>query len=288
MGKTILYILLALSVGVFGFTIGRYTDVLNVGGETFRNGKIVPSLGSLSDPERQVAKSIIQSSDAISKKFVGAVGEAAKDEKKFAKVMESFEKDPLRTLSIAARSPQREPEEDPNKVWTFETGDVPTKGPADAPITIVEFSDFQCPFCSKGHATMKELEAKYPGKIKFQYVSKMLPFHQKAPAAHAAAYAAWKQNKFWEFNDLAFANQKDLTEEKYLEWAKSLGLDLVKFKTDMALENYKAEFDRMEKLSNDLGVRGTPTFFVNGRKIRGARPIDAFTSVIDELLKTQG
>jgi protein-disulfide isomerase len=135
---------------------------------------------------------------------------------------------------------------------------------------------------------MKELEAKYPGKIKFQYVSKMLPFHQKAPAAHAAAYAAWKQNKFWEFNDLAFANQKDLTEEKYLEWAKSLGLDLAKFKTDMVLENYKAEFDRMEKLSNDLGVRGTPTFFVNGRKIRGARPIDAFSSVIDELLKTQG
>ncbi|MCC6156617.1 MAG: thioredoxin domain-containing protein [Deltaproteobacteria bacterium] len=287
MGKSILVVLLCLSVGVFGFTVGRFTDVGNFGGKTFHRGQMVTEgLSKLNDQEKEIATRMVRGTDVVAKKVVEALGPAAKDEQKFKSMLEQLDKDPMRVLQMAAMRGQKPPaqEEDPNKVWKVEPGNVPTKGPENAPITLVEFSEFQCPFCARGYAVTKQLEEKYPGKIRFQFVSKILPMHKKAPGAHAAAYAAWAQNKFWEFHDLAFQNQKDLSDEKYLEWAKQIGLDMNQFKADLAVEKHQAEFDRLEKVSNDLEVRGTPTFFINGRKIRGARPLETFTEVIDKLL----
>ncbi|MBZ0270673.1 thioredoxin domain-containing protein [bacterium] len=285
MGKNVLFVLLALSIGIFGFTVGRFTDAGGFGGKTFKRAQIVPDLDDLSGKERQVAIELIGASDDLAKKFVDAVGKNADDEAKWEQALKAVKGDPVRAMMITARKAAQPPDEDEGKIWTVEPGDVPVKGPADAPITIVEFSDFQCPFCSRGYNTMKELDEKYPGKIRHFYVSKILPFHKKAPAAHAAAYAAWKQDKFWEFHDKAFDNQQQLDEPKYVEWATELGLNIEQFKKDMAVTNYEEEFARMEKLSNDLGVRGTPTFFINGRKVRGAKPTPEFVSIIDELLK---
>jgi protein-disulfide isomerase len=283
--KNILYVLLAVSFIVFGFTLGRFTDVGNVGGKTFARGKMVPNMDDLNSKEKQLSKAIIKKSTDMAKTVYKALGPTGEDEAKFSKFSEAFEKDPVKGLSYFNRPQgQQKEDEDAGKIWKVETGDVPTKGPANAPITIVEFSDFQCPFCQRGYKTMKELEEKYPGKIKHLYASKILPFHKKAPMAHAAAYAAKEQGKFWEFHDMAFENQNQLGDEQYLEWAKKLGLNLNKFKKDMVLEKYQPEFDRMDKLANDLGVRGTPTFFVNGIKLRGAKPTGDFVTVIDQLL----
>ncbi len=283
MSKNILFIFLAVSILIFGFCLGRFTDLVgSVGGKAFQLGNMVPSLDDLSGQEKKVAKKIIKSSDKVAKAFVKALGKSAKDETRFAKVMESFDKNPARTISLAARQPKKE--EDPNKIWKVEPGKVPVQGPEDAPIRIIEFSDFQCPFCAKAYGTINKLKEKYAGKIRHDYVTNILSFHKKAPLAHAAAYAAWEQGKFWEFHDLAYENPKDLTREAYLKWAKELGLNLKIFEKDMSVEKFQEEFDRMLKLSKEVGASGTPTFFVNGRKVRGAKPLAHFVELIDKLL----
>ncbi|MCB1154045.1 MAG: thioredoxin domain-containing protein [Deltaproteobacteria bacterium] len=289
MGKSVLYALLAASIFVFGFTIGRFTDVVDAGGETFKKGKMMPDISQLDDKGQQVAKALIANAAELGKtasENVKTIFESAPDkaDEQFEKMMERVEKDPTYLAMMTRKIPKRPPPEDPNKVFDVDTGNVPVLGPEDAPITIVEFSDFQCPFCSRGTNTVKQLMDEYPGKIKVKFVTKWLPFHKNAPAAHVAAYAAWKQGKFWEFHDLAFANQKDLTEENFEKWAKEIGLDMAQFKADNDMEKFKDEFDRMDKLANDVGVQGTPTFLINGKKLRGAQPPAKFKEIIDKEL----
>ncbi len=108
--------------------------------------------------------------------------------------------------------------------------------------------------------------------------------HKKAPAAHAAAEAAHKQGKFWEMHDLIFANQRQLTEDKFFEYAGQLELDVERFKTDFASPEIKARVDADSKQAASLGVTGTPGFFVNGRFLSGAKPFEDFKELIDEEL----
>ncbi len=119
-----------------------------------------------------------------------------------------------------------------------------------------------------------------------QIVFKHLPLrmHSKAPAAHAAAEAAHRQGKFWEMHDRIFANQRQLSPEKYLEYAQEIGLDLDKFKRDSASPEVKKRVDDDAQQAASLGVTGTPGFFVNGRFLSGAKPFAAFKTVIDEEL----
>jgi protein-disulfide isomerase len=112
-----------------------------------------------------------------------------------------------------------------------------------------------------------------------------LQMHSKAPAAHKAAEAAHRQGKFWEMHDLIFANQKNLDVETYLGYAKQLGLDLERFKADMASAEVKKRIDQDALDAAKLGVTGTPGFFVNGRFLRGAKPFAEFKVLIDEELK---
>ena len=111
-----------------------------------------------------------------------------------------------------------------------------------------------------------------------------LRMHSKAPAAHAAAEAAHRQGKFWEMHDRIFANQRQLSPEKYLEYAQEIGLDLDKFKRDSASPEVKKRVDDDAQQAASLGVTGTPGFFVNGRLLSGAKPFAAFKTVIDEEL----
>jgi protein-disulfide isomerase len=112
-----------------------------------------------------------------------------------------------------------------------------------------------------------------------------LSFHKKADAAHAAAEAAHLQGKFWEMHDKIFAEQRAMSPEKYQQWAQEIGLDVEKFKKDLASPEVKKRIDTDKRDAASLGVTGTPAFFVNGRYLSGAQPFDAFKRLIDEALK---
>ncbi len=252
-------------------------------------GVKMPDLEKMSAEEKEVYKHLLNSSGEITKDFVKFLGDNAKDEKKFTKSMEGFDKRPLKTLAFAARPKRKEQEkEDPNKVYEVDMkfGEVPTKGSENAPILIYEFSEFQCPFCKRGANTVDELVKEYgKDKIQVRYVMRILPFHKKAPAAAAAAYAAWKQNKFWEFHDYMWEHQKEMGDELSMTWAKENGMNMNKFKEDMKIEKWQEEFDRLGKIADGVGVRGVPTFLINGKKLRGAKPAAEFKKIIDEILK---
>jgi len=180
--------------------------------------------------------------------------------------------------------PRRRQEEDPNKIYDVKIGKSYVKGPKDAPITIAEFSEFQCPYCGRAQATMKKIEQTYPGKIRHVFKAKILEKHTKAKLAHNASLAAGEQGMFWEMLELIFADQRKMGEEAYLKYAGQLGLNVEKFKADMHSDKYKDFLAEEGAQARSLGVRGTPTFFVNGRKIRGAKPFETFQKLIDEEL----
>jgi protein-disulfide isomerase len=184
-----------------------------------------------------------------------------------------------------AAAPTRTARPDPNRRYTINTKGSPAMGPEDAPVTLVEFSDFQCPFCSRVTPTMDQIKKEYGEQVRIVFKHLPLRIHNKAPAAHAAAEAAHKQGKFWEMHDLIFANQREMAPEKYEEWAAEIGLDVEQFKTDAASNDVKKRVDGDAQEASTLGVTGTPGFFVNGRFLSGARPFDSFKTMIDEELK---
>lgn len=163
---------------------------------------------------------------------------------------------------------------------------APVLGDANAPVTIVEFTDFQCPFCSRANTTIHELLKANEGKFKLVFRSYPLPFHKEAQLAHQAAEAAKQLGKFWEYHDLLFANQQKLDRDSLIGFAKQIGLDEAKFVAAMDSEAAKAAVDRDKKLGSDAGVGGTPHFLINGRILSGAQPLPAFQAALDAELKT--
>jgi len=185
----------------------------------------------------------------------------------------------------AAAAPQQARKQpDPKAVYKVPVGDAPVKGSADAYVTIVEFSDFQCPFCSRVEATMKQVVETYGKDVRVAFKQNPLPFHNNAGIAAEASLAAHDQGKFWEMHEKLFANQNGLEREKLEGYAKDLGLNAAKFKDSLDSNKHKASIDADQKLARDLGASGTPSFFVNGRSLRGAQPFDAFKTLIDEEL----
>ncbi len=161
---------------------------------------------------------------------------------------------------------------------------APSKGPKNAPVTIVEWSDFQCPFCSRVVPTLHDLEKQYQGKVRVLFKHQPLPFHNNAKIAAAASMAANEQGKFWEMHDKLFANQQALDRTSLDRYAEELGLNMSKFKTALDQGKYDAYIDADSAEGSRVGANGTPTFFINGRQLVGAQPIDAFKRVIDEEL----
>ncbi len=171
----------------------------------------------------------------------------------------------------------------PPKVAVEATG--PSKGPQDAPITIVEFSDYQCPYCVRAEPTVKEVLAAYPGKVRLVHRDYPLPAHGLAPKAAEAAHCAGDQQKYWEMHDRLFAANGKLAVADLKAYAKEVGADPAKF--DKCLDSgEKATLVAFhQKAGEAAGVTGTPAFFVNGRLISGAQPLDAFKALIDQELK---
>jgi protein-disulfide isomerase len=185
----------------------------------------------------------------------------------------------------AAAAPPRRRGPDPDRVYQVKAGASPAKGPADAPITIVEFSDFQCPYCSRVGPTLNQVLEEYPEQVRVVYKHLPLSFHKQAlPAAKASAAAA-RPGKFWEMHDLLFQNQRNLSEVALRGYAKQLGLDMEQFEKDIASPEVAKEVEADVLLARSLGVTGTPGFFVNGRFLSGAQPYTAFKAKIDAELK---
>lgn len=157
---------------------------------------------------------------------------------------------------------------------------APFRGPASAPITVVVFSEFQCPFCARVEPTLRALEEEHKGRIRIVWKHNPLPFHEHASLAAKASIAAAEQGKFWEYKDALFSHQDALDRKSLLGYAQSLGLDMARFERTM--DDPKSA----ETIAGDaaegarLGVQGTPTFFINGRRLIGAQPISAFKAVI--------
>jgi protein-disulfide isomerase len=162
---------------------------------------------------------------------------------------------------------------------------APTRGPATAPVSLVEFSDFECPFCAEAAPVVHQLLAAYPTQVRFAFKHYPLPMHKESPLAHEAALAAGEQGKFWEMYDLLFAGQDKLTRDDLIAKAKQLGLDVPHFTKDLDSHRFKpaVESDRQE--GNRLGVDGTPFFFINGHAISGAVGLPEFKQLIDAALK---
>jgi len=162
----------------------------------------------------------------------------------------------------------------------------PSFGPKDAPIVIVEFSDFQCPFCKRfNDDTYKQLMAVYPGKIRF--VFRHLPLtsiHPEAFPAAEAAMCANEQNSFWEYHDKLFENQDKLGRDLYTQIANDLNIDVTKFESCLNSGKYKDLIQQDSDFAVKLGVQSTPTFFVNGLALVGAQPLETFKQVIDKEL----
>ena len=162
---------------------------------------------------------------------------------------------------------------------------APFLGPENAPVVIVAFSDFECPYCGTVGSLFEEALAKYPKDVKIVFKQFPLAMHKQAQSAALASLAAHRQGKFWQYHDLLFENQKALSEAKYNELAKKLGLDLNRFTKD-----YKAPAGQ-QALQRDMadaqlaGVRGTPTLFVNGRRLKERNIKDLQQMINQELGK---
>jgi protein-disulfide isomerase len=183
-----------------------------------------------------------------------------------------------------AQAPPQPGRPDPSRRYSINTQGSPSKGNPNARLAIVEFSDFQCPFCQRVGPTLQQIEKEYGDQVRIVFKHLPLEMHPKAPAAHAAAEAAHRQGKFWEMHDLIFANQASMSPERYLDYAKQLGLDLERFQKDVASAEVKARLDADTQEAAKLGVTGTPSFFVNGRFLSGAQPFPAFKALIDQEL----
>ncbi|HET9932213.1 MAG TPA: thioredoxin domain-containing protein, partial [Polyangiaceae bacterium] len=155
----------------------------------------------------------------------------------------------------------------------------PQKGKADAPVTIVEISDFQCPFCSRVTPTIKQVEETYKDQVRVVFKHNPLPFHNRArPAAEAAntVFALGGSQAFWKFHDQAFGNQQNLTDENFENWAAAAGVDKAKFKEAYGAKKYAAKVDEDMALAQKINANGTPAFRINGVTVSGAQPFDKF------------
>jgi protein-disulfide isomerase len=165
------------------------------------------------------------------------------------------------------------------------TGGAPVRGAADAPVTVVEFSDFECPFCKQTHATLKQLLERYPGKVRLAYRDFPLDsIHPQARRAAEAARCAQDQGKFWEYHDVLFTQSPQLAPEDLRRYAGQVGLDVAKFESCLGAGVHKAAVQRDLDEGNRLGITGTPAFFINGRSLTGAQPLEAFARMIEQEL----
>jgi protein-disulfide isomerase len=164
-------------------------------------------------------------------------------------------------------------------------GAAATRGPANAPVTIVVFSDFQCPFCAKAAGTLEQLDQEYPGKLRIAFKHNPLPFHAEGRVAARAALAAQAQGRFWEYHDALFQGARaGLGEDALERHAADAGLDAARLGRDMRSPGVEAALAADQAEAARLKIAGTPTLFVNGRRVIGAQPIEVLRAAVSRAL----
>jgi protein-disulfide isomerase len=187
----------------------------------------------------------------------------------------------VQQIKTAPPAAPARPQVDPSKVYNIPTTGSPARGPDNAKVTIVEFSDYQCPFCGQAEGLVKQVLESYPKDVRLVY--KQFPLtsiHPNAMPASKAALAAGRQGKFWEMHHLIFDNQRQLGPEKYTEFAENLQLDVPQFQKDMESPEILAQINREMQEGKAADVTGTPTIFVNGKRLMN-RSFDGFKQMIE-------
>jgi len=195
---------------------------------------------------------------------------------RYAEVLEGLKKQEERNKPLSEE-----------KVAKLTAGNAPQFGPRDAKVTIVEFSDFQCPFCSRAANAVHSLKEKYGDKVHFVFRQFPLSFHENAHISAQASLAAHDQGKFWEFHDKLFANQQKLDRNSLEGYAQELKLDVPKFKKALDDKTFAPTVDAELKLGEEVAVDGTPTMFLNGKRVSNPTDVAAISKEIDEALKSK-
>lgn len=165
-------------------------------------------------------------------------------------------------------------------------GKSPKTGAEEGEVVLIEFSDFQCPFCASAHDVVTKFMAKHDDRVTLVYKHfPLIQIHDQAVPAALASWAAMQQGKFWEYHDALFKNQDRLGDELYLEIAQDLKLDLDKFQKDIASQEAATAVQADLKLAGELGLSGTPTFFMNGKILTGALSLESMEAELEKITK---
>jgi protein-disulfide isomerase len=161
----------------------------------------------------------------------------------------------------------------------------PVFGEADAPVTIVQFAEYECYYCQRALPTLDRLLADYDGRVKLVFKDFPLGFHQRARPAAIAAQCAGEQDKYWDMNHLLLNNQQDLSDAAFRTYAERAGLDLAAFEACLTSGRHDAALDEDMRVAESVGVGATPTFFVDGIMVSGAQPYERFAALVDQALE---
>ncbi|MFW6049533.1 MAG: DsbA family protein [Myxococcota bacterium] len=170
------------------------------------------------------------------------------------------------------------------KVKELASGDAPAFGPEQAKVTIVEFSDFECPYCGKAAEVAEKVREKYGDRVRFVFRQYPLPMHSNAKQAAQAALAAEEQGKFWDYHDKLFENQRKLDQKSLEKHAEELGLDVAKFSKALEEGRFSEQIERDMELGQQVHVRGTPTMFLNGKRISNPTSFELVSQMIEKEL----
>lgn len=283
MGKRIFILVLAVAVGVL---LG-----LNIVSKQARDPllrELLNRQAAILQTQKNIEKALASKHEAGSPVVDGSQRQKTLEDRIAAleSKLESLNKALQQIQRAPAQMPPQPPPEDLTTVYNIPIDHTPVMGKKKAPVTIVEFLDFQCPFCARFHDPMMEAVKAYPGKVAYMVKNFPLSFHPQAKPAAKAAFAAGQQGKYEEMVNGLLKNGQNLSEDTFKNVAKEIGLNV-----DQFLKDYQGRDQEWEKyieadisLGSKVGVRGTPTFYINGRKTN-ARDVNGWKGEIDKILK---
>jgi protein-disulfide isomerase len=215
-----------------------------------------------------------------------ALNEIREGQKKILEEIDEIEKTQKKILAASSRPTRKRPQIDYNKFWDIDIGRSPLRGPKNAKATLVEFSDFQCPYCKRAQPLIRDLLEAFPEDLRHVFKHFPLGFHKRAMPAARACEAARLQDKFWDMQKLVWENPKKLEDENLRGYAKQIGLDMERFDRDYGRGKLEKRIQADIKEGRRIQVTGTPTLFLNGKRVR-KRDFDAMKQEIEALLKTK-
>ncbi|MEM6531098.1 MAG: thioredoxin domain-containing protein [Myxococcota bacterium] len=215
----------------------------------------------------------------------GDIKELKGKTEEIATAQRSLETKQKELADAAPVRPTRPRGPDPQAVYAIKVGEAKVKGKSDAWVTVIEVSDFQCPFCKRVNPTLAQIRDKYGDDVRIAFKHNPLSFHKRALPAALAAECAGDQNKFWKMHDVMFENQRDLEDDDLDRYASEIQLNMKRFRRCIKEETHKPRILGDQKYAVSFGARGTPAFFINGRYLSGAQPFPAFQALIDEELE---